>query len=367
MTTARVLVVDDSTVIRKILSQALAADPQIEVCGIAAHGRIALQKIPQLNPDVVTLDMEMPEMDGLETLRAIRKTYPKLPVVMFSTLTQQGASSTLEALALGASDYVTKPANVGSVTEAIASIKRELVPKIKALCSIVEQESHSNASGKLSSTARQLPKSSLTSSPRTCVVAVGSSTGGPNALQELLAQIPADFTVPILVVQHMPPVFTKHLANRLNQISTLSVKEAEHGDVIGPGGIWIAPGDSHMTVQRTGKSLTLRLDQGPPENSCRPAVDVLFRSCADVFGPNTLSVVLTGMGRDGLRGSEAIRLAGGKVLAQDQATSVVWGMPRAVAESGLANAVVPLNQMCQEILKIVQPTRGGKVEAVLCQ
>ncbi len=364
MKTARVLVVDDSTVIRKILSEALSSDAQIEVCGIAAHGRIALQKIPQLNPDIITLDMEMPEMDGLETLREIQKTYPKIPVVMFSTLTQRGASATMEALALGASDYVTKPANVGSVNEAIATIKRELVPKIKVLCNVVSERLRPAAAR---TAIRQLPKLSSTSDPRTCVLAIGSSTGGPNALQELLTEIPADFPVPILVVQHMPPVFTKHLADRLNQLSHVSVREAEHGDVIGPGGVWIAPGDSHMTVQKVDKTLKIKLDQGPPENSCRPAVDVLFRSCSKVFGQNTLSIVLTGMGRDGLRGAEAVRIAGGKVLAQDEASSVVWGMPRAVAESGLANAIIPPNQMRQHISQIIQPPKSGRREAALCQ
>lgn len=367
MKTARVLVVDDSTVIRKILSEALSSDPQIEVCGTAAHGRIALQKIPQLNPDIITLDMEMPEMDGLETLREIRKNHAKLPVVMFSTLTQQGASATMEALALGASDYVTKPANVGSVNEAIAAIRRELSPKIKALCNVAEQPRRPISTRPASIATRQTAKLNTNVDPRTCVLAIGSSTGGPNALQELLADIPADFSIPILVVQHMPPVFTKHLADRLNQLSPLTVKEAQHGDAIRAGGVWIAPGDSHMTLQKVGKSLTVQLDQGPPENSCRPAVDVLFRSCAKAFGQNTLSVVLTGMGRDGLRGAEAIRQAGGRVLVQDEASSIVWGMPRAVAESGLANAVIPLNQMRQHISKLVQPPKRGSKEAVLCQ
>lgn len=367
MKKARVLVVDDSTVVRKILSEALKSDPQIEVCGIAAHGRIALQKIPQLNPDIITLDMEMPEMDGLETLREIRKIYSKLPVVMFSTLTQQGAAATMEALALGASDYVTKPANVGSVNEAIAAIKRELVPKIKALCNVADGARGPLPSSSVPGMNRATPKLTPSANARSCVLAIGSSTGGPNALQKLLADIPADFPIPILIVQHMPPVFTKHLADRLNQLSPLSVKEAEHGDAIAPGGVWLAPGGAHMTVKRAGKSLTVNLDQSPPENSCRPAVDVLFRSCAQVFGQNTLSVVLTGMGRDGLRGSEAIRLAGGKVLVQDEATSVVWGMPRAVAEAGLANAIIPLSQLRQGILKIVQPSKGCQLEAVLCQ
>ncbi len=341
----KVLIVDDSTVIRRLLSDALTADPAIEIAGIAANGKIAIAKIPQVNPDVITLDMEMPEMDGLTTLVELRKLYPKLPVIMFSTLTQRGAESTLEALANGANDYVTKPANVGSVNAAIQSVQSELIPKIKQFC---------NWTDTLRSNSAKL--TSLINSPagfkpsRVDLVVIGASTGGPNALSTVLPAIPANFPVPILVVQHMPPVFTKHLADRLHQQSSLHVHEGAEGDLLEPGGAWIAPGNFHMTLRRYGTQLKVVLNQQPPENSCRPAVDVLFRSASEIFGANVLSVVLTGMGQDGMRGCGIVRDAGGRVLVQDEATSVVWGMPGSVANAGYAHKIVPLTSIAEEIM-----------------
>lgn len=358
----RVLVVDDSTVIRRILTDSLSSDPNLEVVGTAANGKIALAKISQVNPDVITLDMEMPEMDGIATLVEIRRLYPKLPVIMFSTLTQRGAEATLDALSKGANDYVTKPANVGSVTAAMQNVRNELVPKIKAFCpwfaksQVATQVQRSVFQSKLSVQNKATPFN------RVDIVAIGSSTGGPNALQSVLSKIPADFPVPIVIVQHMPPIFTKHLADRLNQLTSLNVTEAKRGDVLLPGGVWIAPGDYHMTLGRVGTTLRVNLNQGTPENSCRPAVDVLFRSVNDVFGPNVLSVVLTGMGQDGARGCEAIRNAGGKVIAQDEATSVVWGMPGAVAQAGLADKILPLDKIADEIVR--ETVQGRKTRTL---
>ncbi len=347
----RVLVVDDSTVIRRLLSDSLASDPDLEVAGTAANGKIALAKISQINPDVITLDMEMPEMDGITTLVEIRKLYPKLPVIMFSTLTQRGAEATLDALAKGANDYVTKPANVGSVTAAMQNVRNELVPKIKAFCPWFAKALVAKQPPRPTVQPKTTLQRKSNESPRVDIVAIGSSTGGPNALQAVLSRIPADFPVPIVVVQHMPPIFTKHLADRLCQLSPLNVVEAQRGDALSAGGVWIAPGDFHMVLRRDGTTMRVDLNQGTAENSCRPAVDVLFRSVNEMYGPNVLSVVLTGMGQDGARGCEAIRDSGGKVIAQDEATSVVWGMPGAVAQAGLADKILPLDRIADEIVR----------------
>ena len=342
MSRIRVLIVDDSVVIRRMISDCLAADPDLEVVGTAADGHIGLAKITQLNPDIVTMDIEMPVLDGLETLKALRKTHPKLPVIMFSTLTERGASATLDALALGANDYVTKPANVGSVQAAIQRIREDLVPKIKGLC-------RRSTVPAIKPLLRRPLTASATGPSRIDVVAIGVSTGGPNALAAMLPGLAAQFPVPVVIVQHMPPLFTRLLAERISTIPGRHAREGVAGAVLAPGDIWIAPGGFHMEVEKGATGTRLLLHQGPPECSCRPAVDVLFRSVARVFGPRALAVVLTGMGQDGMLGSQAIREAGGQVLAQDEASSVVWGMPGAVTEAGLAHKVLPLSQIAEEI------------------
>jgi two-component system, chemotaxis family, protein-glutamate methylesterase/glutaminase len=352
----RVLVVDDSTVIRRLVSDTLNSDPALEVAATAPNGRIALAKIPQINPDVVTLDMEMPEMDGITTLVELRKTYPRLPVIMFSTLTQRGAIETLDALAKGANDYVTKPANVGSVTAALQNVRNELIPKIKGFCPWSQPAPAAPVFKKPLVSAPRKPLTAGTG--RIDVVAIGVSTGGPNALATVLARIPETFSVPIVVVQHMPPIFTKHLANRLDQTSPLTVREAESGDVIHAGGVWIAPGDYHLVLNRQTTNVKLHTNQLPPENSCRPAVDVLFRSVSEIYGANVLAVVMTGMGQDGLRGCGVIHDAGGRILIQDEASSVVWGMPGAVAHAGLADRVAPLDRLADEIVREAQLGRN---------
>jgi two-component system, chemotaxis family, protein-glutamate methylesterase/glutaminase len=353
MAPIRILVVDDSVVIRKLLTDTLSGDRSLEVVGAASDGRIALAKIPLLKPDLITLDVEMPVMDGMETLAAVRKLSPKLPVIMFSTLTEHGAAATLDALALGASDYATKPSNTGSAALAIAAIRADLIPKIKALC----------AHG---------PKLTLLPPPRPAVqvrrpsprrieiVAIGTSTGGPNALAEVLPRIPKDFPVPIVLVQHMPPIFTRLLADRLAAHSEIPVHEGSEGAILCAGHAWIAPGNFHMTVKRAGVNGRLELNQGPPENSCRPAVDVLFRSVAEVYGSDALGVVMTGMGSDGVIGSQCIRRRGGEVIIQDESSSVVWGMPGLVYASGQADAVYPLAQLGQEITRRVLQSRGPR-------
>ena len=359
----RILVVDDSVVIRRMVTDALAADPGLEVAGSAANGRIALSKIPQVNPDLVTLDIEMPEMDGLEALRELRKTYTKLPVIMFSTLTERGASATLDALALGANDYVTKPSNVGSASVALERIREELIPKIKALCRVSPPPNPTPATAlpKPAATPKVFPKIAIPGPGVPAeIIAIGVSTGGPNALAEVIPQLPASLPVPVVIVQHMPPIFTKLLAERLAAKSQIRVEEGRPGGRLEPGLAWVAPGDFHMAVERKASGVQLVTHRQPPENSCRPAVDVLFRSVAEVYGPRALGVVMTGMGQDGLRGSERIREAGGRVLAQDEATSVVWGMPGFVAQSGLAEKVLPLSQIAAEIvLRVSEPRAAG--------
>lgn len=388
----RVLVVDDAVVIRKLVSEALAEDPEIEIAGVAANGRIALARLRELSPDLVTLDVEMPELDGLATLSEIRKLWPRLPVVMFSTLTERGADTTLEALARGASDYATKPSRIPDPREARQQVKDELLPRIKALCAHVLGASPTLSTTALrtrpiapgagvasgaNATADPAPPSALPSaaagnaptsasirlaaprSGRVELLAIGCSTGGPNALTALLPALPADLGVPVLVVQHMPPMFTRLLAERLDEKCALEVCEAQAGQPILPGRVYIAPGDFHLLVARAEGQLRVALEQGPPENSCRPAVDVLFRSLAAQMGAGTLAVVLTGMGRDGLVGARRIHECGGRVLAQDEASSVVWGMPGFVAQAGVAEAVLPLDRIASEIVRRIQPARAG--------
>jgi len=351
-----VLIVDDAVVVRKTLSDAIALDPQLEVAGTASNGRIAMAKFPSLKPDIVLLDLEMPEMDGLETVRELRKIDTRVPIIMFSTLTARGASITLEALASGATDYVTKPSNI-DVATTLQAISRELIPKIHALCHLPEA----------SADAAQLPplvlpfvKRPLVARPlRTVkIVAIGVSTGGPDALARLLPTLPRDFPVPIVITQHMPAIFTSLLAARLSAKSALPVRECVSGDPVAPGSALLAPGDYHMVLNQEDGVMRVRTNQAPKENFCRPSVDVMFRSVAATYGANTLAVILTGMGQDGFKGCEELRALGAQVFVQDEASSVVWGMPGFVARAGLADKVLPLDQIGREI------TRAVAVQAV---
>lgn len=356
MTKIRVLIVDDSVVIRRVLSAALSSDPALEIAGVAAHGRIALAQLDQLAPDIVILDVEMPEMDGLQTLKALRVTHPKLPVIMFSTLTERGAAATLDSLALGANDYVTKPSNAGNLQAAKEKIQQELIPRIKALCKVPVPITSVAAT---SVTARRpRPQVLKHVCGRADILVIGCSTGGPNALTEIMPHFPREFPVPILIVQHMPPMFTRFLAERLNTLCPINVREAAEGEEIKAGTAWIAPGNFHMTAQRSENGVSIKLNQGPPENSCRPSVDVMFRSVAEAYSGNVLAAVLTGMGQDGLRGCELLFDKGAEIVAQDEASSVVWGMPGFVAKAGLANQVLPLDQIGEHLVKRIQEQRG---------
>jgi two-component system chemotaxis response regulator CheB len=350
------MVVDDSVVVRKIVTDVLSADPGIEVVGTAVNGKIAVGKLDQLKPDLVTMDIEMPEMNGIEAVRAIRggmggQTHSRVPIVMFSTLTERGASATLDALSSGANDYVTKPANVGSVGQSMESVREQLIPKIKALTGRPVTMGPAR-------TAVPPPPPMRPVAPRTgpgkkpAVLVIGSSTGGPEALARVLPQLPASLPVPVLLVQHMPPVFTRQFAQRLDRLCALRVVEAADGSPLNPGTVHLAPGDHHLVVRANGRTGTRTgLNQGPPENFCRPAVDPLFRSVVTAYDGAVLAVVLTGMGSDGRNGAAEIRAAGGTVLVQDQASSVVWGMPGAIAQAGLADEILPLDRVPEAITR----------------
>jgi two-component system chemotaxis response regulator CheB len=342
------MVVDDSVVVRKIVTDVLSQDPAITVVGTAVNGKVALGKLDQLKPDLVTMDIEMPEMNGIQAVQAIRATRSRVPIIMFSTLTERGASATLDALSAGANDYVTKPANVGSVAQSMESVREQLIPKIKALTGRPVHAAGSRVAAPVPVAPRPAaPRSGPRRKP--AVLVIGSSTGGPEALARLLPALPASLPVPVLLVQHMPPVFTRQFAQRLDRLCALRVVEAVDGTPLQPGTVHLAPGDHHLVVRPSGRGLLTGLNQSPPENFCRPAVDPLFRSAVAAYDGAVLGVVLTGMGSDGRLGAGAIREAGGTVLAQDQATSVVWGMPGAVTQAGLADEVLPLDRVAEAI------------------
>jgi two-component system chemotaxis response regulator CheB len=347
----RILVVDDSVVARRVISDVLAAEDDLEVVGTAPNGRIALAKIPRLKPDLVTLDVEMPELDGIETLAEIRAAYPKVRVIMVSNLTSHGASVTVESLFLGASDYVTKAVQSSSAEEASRYLRGQLIPKVRALAPA------GSVARKKAFPPSPRPPARKGPAPAIEMVLIGSSTGGPNALAAVLEGLPADFPVPVLIVQHMPANFTTYLAQRLDSTGNLRVREAGGGERVVPGTIWVARGNLHLETTVTPSGIELITTDGPPVNSCRPSVDVLFRAAAKQFGSSTLAVVLTGMGQDGLDGCRAIRAAGGQVIAQDKATSVVWGMPGQVSDAGLADVVLPVSEIGREIVRRVRASR----------
>jgi two-component system chemotaxis response regulator CheB len=356
----RILIVDDSAVMRSLLRSVVASDSDMEVAGTAADGESALRHIETLCPDLVLMDVEMPVMDGLATLRKLRSHGNRMPVIMCSSLTQRGARVTIEALAGGASDYVAKPAGQASREAALQTLAQDLLPKIHALTGRPSPQPPFSGAPHMPVILPPVPlfKSQPVSSvPK--IVVIGVSTGGPAALDTLLPALPAWFPLPVLIVQHMPELFTQLLAERLNQNCRLPVYEAAEGNQVRAGTIYIARGNWHLEVwaaPRGGLPATLHLNQGPLENHCRPAVDVLFRSAAAVFGAGVLAIELTGMGSDGLIGCRTVRAQGGAVLVQDQSSSAVWGMPGAVAQAGLANRVLPLKAIAAEILRLAGHT-----------
>jgi two-component system, chemotaxis family, protein-glutamate methylesterase/glutaminase len=351
----RVLVVDDSVVVRQLVSDALRSDPSIEVVGQAPNGKVALEKLAAANPDIVTLDIEMPEMDGLTTLAELRKVKPRLPVIMFSTLTERGATSTLEALARGASDYVCKPSGQRNVQATLDRIKSELIPKIHALCArsrpaVARQGTQPQPRMTISGTALLPGAAPPIGEVKLIVIAV--STGGPGALAGVIPLLPRNMLQPVLIVQHMPAVFTRVFAQRLHEMSQLKVSEAIHQDRLEPGRVFIAPGDHHMRVAGSPREAWITLDQGPQENGCRPAADPLFHSAAQIFGSSVLGVVLTGLGQDGTKGAGQIKRAGGQIWVQDEASATVWGMPGSIVQAGLASRVIPLVNMARALAEL---------------
>lgn len=348
-----VLVVDDSGVIRRFVTDVLNAAGDIRVVASASNGEIALERLAARVPDVVVLDVEMPVLDGLETLERIRHRWPDLPVVMFSTLTTRGATATLDALARGATDYVPKPAHLGDLEAARRALAASLVPVVRNCATVRRVRQRLARSASSSTPERRVASRPAVFRPRAArceIVVLASSTGGPHALGEVIPALPGDLPAPVLIVQHMPPLFTRLLAERLDERSALVVHHAEEGEILERGHAYLAPGGSHLMVRRGRDGVArVALDDGPPENSVKPAADVLFRSVAELYGARVCAAVLTGMGADGLAGSRAIRQAGGVVLAQDEATSVIWGMPGAVVRENLADAQVALPDVARAL------------------
>ncbi len=355
----RLLVVDDSLVIRRALRECFRADPEIEVVGVAETGVRALEQIDLLQPDVVTLDIEMPEMDGLEALKTIRAKGSTVPIIMFSKYTSEGATATLEALELGASDVVAKPEAHGGRGASCDTVKRQLTTRIRAFGrkahrSRGRQRAHEPQVSAPSAEALQWTPGPVEA------IAIAVSTGGPSALIEIVSALEPVVEVPIFITQHMPPMFTKFLAERLTARGALRAHEAQSGMLIEPGCIYVAPGNFHLEVVRADEGLTVSLSQAPHENSCRPSADVMLRSLASAFGPRLMSIVMTGMGQDGRKGCEAVKSHGGFVVAQDEASSLVWGMPRAVITANLHDAVVPLSRIAGLINESGKRTKEKK-------
>jgi len=376
----RVLAADDSAVMRGIMRNLFAAHaedrlselPPMELCGVARDGVECLEAVNALRPDVLVLDLEMPRLNGLDVLERLQRDSSQLPVIMCSAHTEHGARSTLEALARGASDYVMKPAAQRNFVEALQSLSMQLLPKIAALAKGPARKEAGDRAG--SNFHASSVNGQSRSSARVEVIVIGLSTGGPSALENLLPKLPKDFAVPILIVQHMPKLFTGALAERLDKCCALRVLEAYEDAVIRPGTVWLAPGDAHMEVAPRRmmlgdpeglRSSRIRLHQRELLNHCRPSVDYLFHSAARVYGAGALALMMTGMGSDGLEGARAIHQRGGIVLAQDEATSAVWGMPGRVAEAGIASMTLPLWALAGELEQRVREGRTMKPEAGL--
>jgi two-component system chemotaxis response regulator CheB len=390
MRAIRVLAVDDSAVMRGVLRtlfQQHAERPRggiaaMELCGVVEDGMECLVAVLRLHPDVVVLDLEMPRMHGLDVLERLRVEEPGLPVIMCSSHTERGARATLDALALGAADYVMKPAQQSDFAAAMDTLSSQLLPKIAALAGA----GHGMLNSVRGETTRTVEAARV---PCQCsggsaaaglaatqdvpveIVVIGVSTGGPSALETMLPQLAADFPVPVLIVQHMPKLFTGALAERLDRCCALRVREAFDGAELEPGTIWLAPGDSHMEVaqgagagsaKEHGRDAMVRLHQRPSFNHCRPSVDFLFTSAARMYCGGVLALVMTGMGSDGLAGARCVHESGGAVLTQDQATSAVWGMPGRVFEAGLSREPLPVGELAAELTRRVWAGLRGRAQ-----
>jgi len=364
----RVMVVDDSALVRRIATDILSADPEITVAATAANAEFALAKLDRERPDVITLDLEMPGMGGLEAIRRIMAARPT-PIIVMSAHAQKGADLTLQALEAGAVDFVLKPSN--SLSGGIPAVARELTEKVRDAARIVMVTAPQASLGTplearpAGEPSPQPPAPPVTSALSVDgdgldLVAIGTSTGGPVALKTVLAQLPPDFPVGLVVVQHMPPVFTKAFADRLNACCAVRVKEAENGDPILAGRVLIAPGNWHMTVSRAGVEPRVLLNQADSVNGHRPSVDVLMRSVAREYGPRAVGVIMTGMGKDGSEGLRELRARGGRVIAQDKATSVIYGMNKEVVQNGDAQDVLPLDQIASRLQECVRRGSGAR-------
>lgn len=357
MKKTRVLIVDDSAFMRKVISDIIAREFDLEVIGTARNGQEALDRISDLKPDVVTMDVEMPVMDGLQALEKIMRTDP-LPVVMLSSLTQAGADLTMRALQLGAVDFIPKPS--GTISLDIEKVAGDIVKQIRLAAGVrVNLTRLTAAAANYVKTeikpAAPVPKPPMSGGLLDKLVVLGTSTGGPKALHEVIPNLPGNLGAGVLVVQHMPPGFTKSLAERLNSMSAVTVKEAEHGETVQTNCVYIAPGDYHLKVKRitegNGKKLTVNLTKDPLESGHRPSVDAMFESAVAEYWAPMVGVIMTGMGQDGARGVIGIKQKGGRVIAEDKSTCIVYGMPKAVVEAGNADRVVPLQQIAGEIVK----------------
>lgn len=382
-----VMVVDDSAVIRGLLTRALESDPDIKVVASVGDGQMALNAIQRQKVDVVVLDIEMPVMDGLTALPKLLEASPRTKIVMASTLTKRGADISLRAMQMGASEYIPKPSTTRDIHSA-DSFKQELISKVKSLGAAASGDKRASASapyrvgtasaaprpgsgsaaGARAGAAPSTPASTrsalaplkpaaeiklrpMPSAFRPEIIAIGSSTGGPQALFGVIKHL-ADTKLPIVITQHMPATFTAILAEHIGRQCKIESAEAKHGEPITAGRVFLAPGDNHMLIEKGGAGPTVKLTQDPPENFCRPAVDPMMRSLVRTYGRNVLAVILTGMGQDGMKGCTDVAQAGGVVLAQDEASSVVWGMPGAVANAGICNAVLPLKDIGEQIRKL---------------
>lgn len=364
----RVLVVDDTVVYRKIVSDALAAIPGVEVAGTASNGSIALARIRTLKPDIVTLDVEMPEMNGLEVLEALKKESISVGVIMISSLTIRGGDMTMKALELGAFDFITKPEG-GSTDQNMAAIRQSLAPLLKAYADQKEVRdilrnrvvpAPHGISSKLPSGAEAASPAQrmagIASKQKAEIIGIGVSTGGPNALARMMPFLPDSLNVPILIVQHMPPLFTQSLANSLNAKCSLRVKEAENGEPILPNIAYIAPGGKQMkaALGANATSKIIHITDDPPENHCKPSVDYAFRSLSHHYMGRATGVIMTGMGNDGVLGLRLMKRHGCTVIAQDQASCVVFGMPKEAIDAGVVDIVVPLDRLAEEIIRTVR-------------
>ncbi len=369
----RVLVVDDTIVYRKAVSDIIGEIPGVELAGVAHNGKIAISKVKTLKPDILTLDIEMPQMNGIEVLAELQKSHPGVGAVMLSTLTAEGSDMTMRALELGAFDFILKPQSK-SLVEGKKEIRKSLEPILKAFARSNTARTMINSTGRMTSPAtlpgKRLPGLTATGtkpgriSParpavkrsKSEIVTIGISTGGPNALNQMLPKLPGNLGVPVLIVQHMPPVFTKSLAASLDKKCALSVKEAENGENIRPNVVYIAPGGKQMKLVAgtDGKNRRIKITDDPPENSCKPSVDYLFRSVADYYVGRATAVIMTGMGSDGTQGLGVLKNKAAFVIGQDEPSCIVYGMPKAPAELGYTDTVVPLARIADEIAKSVR-------------